>query len=154
MIDIAHVHPMLVHFPIVLYLLAIGLQFLVLLRNGDLAANACLANSAFVALLLAGASAVVAAFFGDKALDHAISLGFPSAPLETHATFGISTMAFMLIMSAVHIAARWSHWTFSGMRGYLMLIVGAVGVVLLMITAYHGGNLVYQIGVNVHSVTP
>jgi uncharacterized membrane protein len=28
------------------------------------------------------------------------------------------------------------------------------GVALLILTAYHGGNLVYRIGVNVKTVTP
>ncbi len=154
MFDIAHVHPMLVHFPIVLYLVAVGLQFLVLLRHGDLATNTCMANCAFAALLLAGLSAVVAALFGDIARDHAVTLGFASAPLERHAAFGISTMTYMLVLSAIHLAARWSHWMLGGARGYGMLAVAAVGIVLLIITAYHGGNLVYQIGVNVLPVTP
>jgi len=154
MIDIAHIHPMLVHFPIVLYLLAVALQFLVLVRHGDLAANACLANSALAALLLAATSAVAAAFFGDIALDHAVALGFPDAPLETHASFGISTMVFMLVLSALHLAARWAHLTLIGGRGWGLMVVAVVGIALLLITAYHGGNLVYDIGVNVRTVTP
>ncbi len=32
MIDIAHVHPMLVHFPIVLFLVAVAIDFWVLLK--------------------------------------------------------------------------------------------------------------------------
>ena len=34
MINIAHIHPMLVHFPIVLFLLAVAIDFLVLLKGG------------------------------------------------------------------------------------------------------------------------
>jgi len=154
MIDIAHIHPMLVHFPIVLYLLAVGLQLLVLLRRGDLAADTCLANTALGALLLAATAAAVAAYFGDIALDHAVALGFPPAPLEVHANLGISTMSFMLVLSAVHVAARWRHWLLGGGRGWLLWAVALIGVVLLIITAYHGGELVYSIGVNVKAVTP
>jgi uncharacterized membrane protein len=80
MVDVAPIHPMLVHFPIVLYLLAVGLQLLDLLRHGDLSTNHCLGP-----LLLAATTAAVAAFFGDIALDHAIERGFPAAPLESHA---------------------------------------------------------------------
>jgi uncharacterized membrane protein len=154
MIDIVHIHPMLVHFPIVLYLLAVGLQLLVLVRRGDLAADACLANSAFGALLLAAVAAGVTAFFGDIAFDHAVSLGFPKPPLDAHANLGISTMSFMIALAVIHLAARWRHWSFGGPRGWLSWGVALAGVVLLIVTAYHGGNLVYRLGVNVRGVVP
>lgn len=154
MIDIVHVHPMLVHFPIVLYLLAVGLQILILLRRGDLAANRCLPNTAFAALMLAALAASVAAFFGDIALDHAVALGFPSAPLEVHANLGITTTTFMIIMAAVHLSARWFRWRLGGLHGWLLTLGAVAGALLLIITVYHGGNLVYQIGVNVHGITP
>jgi uncharacterized membrane protein len=154
MVDIVHIHPMLVHFPIVLYLLAAALQLLVLLRQDDLSGNSCLANTAFASLLLAAAAAVVAAFFGDIALDHAVELGFPSAPLERHASLGITTMTLMLVLSTLHIAARWFHWRLSGARGWMVWGVAAVGAVLLVVTAYFGGELVYHIGVNIDTVTP
>ncbi len=154
MIDIAHIHPMLVHFPIVLYLLAVGLQLLVLLRRGDLADNTCLSNSALGALVLAAVAAAVTAFFGDIALDHAVALGFPRAPLETHADLGISTMSMMLVLAGFHLLARWRHWPLAGGRGWLAWLVALAGVALLIVTAYHGGDLVYRIGVNVQAVTP
>lgn len=154
MIDIAHIHPMLVHFPIVLFLAAVGLQWLVLLRRGDLAANSCIANTALASLLFAALAAVVAATFGDMALDHAVALGFPQGPLETHAALGISTMSFLLLLSAFHLLARWRHWALAGGRGWLLLGVALLGVVLLIVTAYHGGDLVYRLGVNVDAVRP
>jgi uncharacterized membrane protein len=154
MIDTAHVHPMLVHFPIVLFPLAVGLQLLVLLRGGDLAANACLANTALAMLVLGAVAAVAAAFFGDVALDQAVALGFAAAPLETHATLGISTMSAMIALSAVHLATRWFHGRLSGARGWLMLAVAVAGVGLLIVTAYFGGDLVYGLGVNVQAVKP
>jgi len=154
MINISHIHPMLVHFPIVLYLVAVALMTLVLLRHGDLAANSCLANFALAALIFAALTAAVAAFFGDIALDHAVSLGFDSAPMKSHAAFGISTMIFMFMLSAVQIVLRWVHKPLRGASGYIMLLVALLGAGLLIITAYHGGNLVYQIGVNVAPVKP
>lgn len=154
MIDIYHIHPMLIHFPIVLYLMAVGLQLLVLLRHDDLSANACLANTALGALLLAALAAVVAAIFGDIALDHAVEIGFAKAPLENHGDFGTTTMTFMLLLGAFHIAARRFHWQLAGGRGWLLWLVALLGMVLLLVTAYFGGNLVYEMGVNVKGVTP
>ena len=154
MINIAHIHPMLVHFPIVLFLSAVGLQGLVLLRRGDLTANGCIANTALAALLLAALAAVVTASFGDMALDHAVALGFPKSPMEIHADLGFSTMWFMLLLSAFHLLARWRRWSLAGGRGWLLLLVALAGVVLLIVTAYHGGELVYHYGVNVDAVKP
>lgn len=154
MIDIAHIHPMLVHFPIVLYLLAVGLQLLVLLRGGDLSANSCLSNSALASLLLAAMAAVTAAVFGDIALDHAVEIGFPQQPLQTHAALGMSTMTLMLTLSAIHLVARWFGWRLANQRGWLIWFAALAGVGLLIVTAYHGGDLVYRIGVNVKAVVP
>lgn len=154
MIDLIHVHPMLVHFPIVLFTMAVVMQLLVLLRHGDLAANTCLANTAFASLLLAALAAVVAAGFGHVALHHAVEIGFPEEPLETHEGLGTSTMTFMLMLSAVHLGIRYLHKPLSGGRGWLLWVVALLGMVLLTVTAYYGGNLVYQIGVNVKGVTP
>lgn len=153
MLDIAHIHPMLVHFPIVLYLLAAGLQLLVLLRHGDLAAGTCLANCALGALLLGAASAVVAAIFGDIALDQAMAAGFPAKPLATHQAFGISTTTLMLVLSSIYLIARWRHWRLAERNGWLLWVLALAGVALLIVTAYYGGNLVYVIGVNVKAVT-
>jgi len=152
MLDITHIHPMLVHFPIVLYPLALALQLLVLLRHGDLASNHCLANTALGALLLSALFATVAAVFGDIALDHAVAIGFPSAPLETHAALGISTMSFILVVSAFHLAARRFRWPLSSRRGWLLWAISMLGVVMIVVAAYYGGKLVYQIGVNVDAV--
>jgi uncharacterized membrane protein len=154
MVDVVHIHPMLVHFPIVLYLVAVGLQLLALFRRGDLNADTCLSNSAFAALLLAAAAAAVAAFFGDIALDHAVALGFPAAPMETHANLGIATMTLMLLLAGVHLLARWFHWPLANGRGWGLWSISVAGVALLLLTAYHGGDLVYHIGVNVNAVTP
>lgn len=154
MLDVTHIHPMLVHFPIVLYLLAIVLQLAVLLRHGNLSDNRCLANTALASLLLAAASAAVAVFFGDIALDHAAELGFPSDPMELHAALGITTMSLLLVFSAIHLAARWFRWPLATTRGWLVWGAGAAVAALLIATAYYGGELVYSIGVNVNAVTP
>lgn len=154
MINIAHIHPMIVHFPIVLFLLAVGLQFLVLVRGENLAANRCLSNVALSALLLGALAAVVAAIFGDMALDKAVQLGFPKTPLEIHEELGLSTMWYFLALSAVHLFARWRQWPLAGGKGWILFVIGLGGIVLLLITAYHGGELVYRYGVNVQPVKP
>jgi uncharacterized membrane protein len=154
MIDLYHIHPMLVHFPIVLFLLGAALELLVLNRGGDLAARQCLAQSALALIVLAALAAAVTAFFGDIAFDHAVGLGFPKAPLERHADSGYTTMWFIIVYAALYLLAWWRRFPLAGGRGWLWFIVSLAGIALVLVTAYFGGDLVYRIGVNVAPVTP
>jgi uncharacterized membrane protein len=152
MIDLAHIHPMVVHFPIVLLLVAVAIQCLVLMRGGDLSAHDCLSNLTLTTMALGALSAVVAAFFGDIALDKAVALGFPEGPLETHEAFGITTMSVFLAITAVQGVAWWRRISLAGRRGWILASIGAAGALLLIVTAFFGGHLVYEIGVNVRAV--
>jgi len=154
MIDLVHIHPMLVHFPIVLFLLGAALELLVMIRRGDLAARQCLTNSALALIVLAALAASVTAFFGDVALDHAVALGFPKAPLERHGDLGFTTMWFFIAYAALYLLAWWRRFPLAGGRGWLWFILSLAGVALVLVTAYFGGDLVYRIGVNVSPVTP
>lgn len=154
MIDLVHIHPMLVHFPIVLFLVAIAAQLLTLARGGDLTARTCLPSAALIALILAALAAVAAAVFGDIALDRAVELGFPKDPLETHQELGLTTTWLFVALAAVQGLAWWRKISAKAARGWTLALIGVVGCVLLLSTAYYGGNLVYKIGVNVDSVKP
>jgi uncharacterized membrane protein len=154
MIDLVHVHPMLVHFPIVLFLLGTALEFIALARRADLAGRSCLANGALALMVLAAVAASVTAFFGDVALDHAVKIGFPQAPLERHGDLGYTTMWFFILYAAFYLLAWWRRFPLGGGRGWLWFVASLVGVALVLVTAYFGGDLVYHIGVNVQPVTP
>jgi uncharacterized membrane protein len=154
MIDLVHIHPMLVHFPIVLFLVAVTVQLLTLVRGGDLIERACLPSIGFVALILAALAALVAAVFGDIAFDHAIELGFPQGSLETHQELGLTTTWLFVALAVVQGIARWRGLPLKTARGWTLALVGVVGCAVLLVTAYYGGNLVYKIGVNVDAVKP
>jgi uncharacterized membrane protein len=154
MISIALIHPMLVHFPIVLLITAVAMDVFLLLTNKDLANRSCLPLMALSALLLGTLSAGIAAFFGDIALDKAISLGFPSGPLETHETLAFITIAVFSLYCLLRLLALWRRYPLRGFSGWISALPGMVGIVLLISTAYHGGELVYHLGVNVAPVVP
>lgn len=154
MIKLEHIHPMLVHFPIVLLLLAVLIDFLVLTRNDDLAASNCLPSSGFYVLLLAAVAAIAAAVFGDIALDKAVELGFDKAALEEHEELGLATMWVMLGLAGWQLLARWRHMRLSGAIGWLFFAAALAGSGLLLAAAWHGGELVYGLGVNVSTVQP
>jgi len=154
MISIALIHPMLVHFPIVLLITAVAMDIIVLLIKKDLANRECLPLIALSALLLGTVSAGIAAIFGDIALEQAISLGFPSGPLETHEMFALITLVVFIVHSLLRLFAVWRRYPLRGFSGWISALPGMVGLVLLIATAYFGGELVYHFGVNVASVTP
>lgn len=154
MIDLAHIHPMLVHFPIVLFMLGAALELLVLARGGDLAARDCLSNAALASIVLAALAAIVTAIFGDMALEHAAELGFPMEPMERHEGAGFTTMWFFLAYAGLYLLAWWRGYALAGGRGWLWFLLSLVGVALVLVTGYFGGDLVYGLGVNVAPVTP
>jgi uncharacterized membrane protein len=154
MISIALIHPMLVHFPIVLLITAVAMDIIVLLIKKDLSDRQCLPLIASSALLLGTLAAGVAAIFGDMALDKAVSLGFPIGPLETHETLALITIAVFSLHSLLRLLAIWRRYPLQGSVGWISALPGMVGVVLLIATAYYGGELVYHLGVNVAPVVP
>lgn len=154
MIDVAHIHPMLVHFPIVLFILGVALEFVVMIRNGDLSPRDCPSRVALATLLLGTLAAIAAAIFGDMALDKAVALGFPKAPLEEHEALGLTTMWIFIGLCAVQLLALWRRVALPGWRGWTLTVLGLAGVGVLLVAAYHGGELVYALGVNVAPVKP
>jgi uncharacterized membrane protein len=154
MISIALVHPMLVHFPIVLLITACAMDIIVLAIKRDLTSRQCLSMIALSALLLGTLSAGFAAIFGDIALDRAISLGFPSGPLETHETLALITIAVFSVHCLLRLLALWRRVPLRGYIGWVAALPGLVGVFLLIFTAYYGGELVYHFGVNVAAALP
>jgi len=149
MIPITEIHPMLVHFPIVLWICAEAIAVVILLRGGDLGLAQPWPMVAFYCLLVGTAFAGLAAFFGDIASDHAVAAGFTAAPIELHETVAIITLIIFGLHTLLRWLAFWRGYVLSGKRGWLAEIPGLVGIVGLFATAYLGGELVYHLGVNV-----
>ena len=154
MISTALIHPMLVHFPIVLMIIALAMDLIVLLTKKDLTSRESLPLIALSALLLGTLSAGIAAIFGDIASDRALSLGFPIGPIETHEELALITIAVFCFHCLLRLFALWRGYHLRGYIGWISTLPGIVGVVLLIYTAYYGGELVYHFGVNVARVLP
>jgi uncharacterized membrane protein len=154
MIDSAHIHPMLVHFPIVLLPLGSLLYFVVAFRGDDLAARHGLSVLAFLCLAAGLLTALLAAGFGDVALEAAMDKGFDEAPLEKHEDLAGSTIAVFGLLVLVQAFALWRGYPLKARKAWLQAVIAVAGVALLLITAYHGGQLVYERGVNVAPVKP
>ena len=154
MVDITHIHPMLVHFPIVLLPLGALLYIVAALRGDDLGARRGLSLLAFLCLTAGTLTAMLAAAFGDVALDAAVDKGFDERPLEAHEDLAGPTIIVFGVLALVQALALWRAVVVRGARAWLLSLVAVAGVGLLLVTAYHGGQLVYELGVNVAPVRP
>jgi uncharacterized membrane protein len=152
MIPMTEIHPMLVHFPIVLWISAEAIAVVVLMRGGDMSARQQWSRTAFYSLLAGTALAALAAFFGDIALDRAIAAGYPAGPLELHETVAVITLSVFALHTALRVLAIRRRYPLAGVRGWLAELPGLAGIVGLLATAYLGGELVYHLGVNVAAV--
>lgn len=148
------IHPMIVHFPIVLLLSVPVIDAYALLRGGDLAARRCVPNVALTALLLGVAAAVVAIVFGEIAADHAAAVGFPTAPIDQHEGFATTTTAIFAVIAGLRLIARWRNFSLAAGRGWIFVAITAIAAALIIVTAYFGGHLVYDLGVNIAKVKP
>ncbi len=148
MLNIAHIHPMLVHFPLALLPLVIAAQLLVVFKGDGLFDRSCLSSTAMVLLALAAVAAIFAAVFGDLALDQALTTGVPLASLETHEELGQLTAVVLSTLAAIELwFYRKRHNGLALDWSFLLLGVGTL--ILLLSTAWFGGQLVYDLGVNV-----
>jgi uncharacterized membrane protein len=147
--EVQLIHPMLVHFPIVLFLLLAGMDLIATLRGVSVTAKTAFGNVSTAVAALSGAFALAAFYFGGIALSHAEAGGFSSPIAETHEGLG----EFTAIAFAVWAALRAAMWLIN--RPMPPLIKSAIplveiaGVFLVTATAYYGGQLVYDLGVNV-----
>lgn len=147
-IDIAQIHPMLVHFPLALMPVALAYQALTIKRRASLSTPGLLSNTNLSLLVLAAIGGSLAAIFGDIAFEAALKKGFSVAQLEGHEELGTATAVVLVGLAIVQSfffwrgkASRRLDWT---LFGFSVVTLG-----LLLTTAWFGGHLVYDLGVNV-----
>jgi uncharacterized membrane protein len=154
MFPVYQIHPMIVHFPIVLLLSVPLIDAFALVRGDDLGARRCVPNISLILLLLGVAAGIVAIIFGDIAADHAIAQGVSGAPIETHEGFATTTIALFAVLAVVRVVAWWRRVPLASARGWALCVVALVGAGLILTTAYFGGHLVYDLGVNIAKAKP
>ena len=154
MLDITHIHPMLVHFPIVLLMVSLILSTYLFFNQQNIAERHSVQIANAMALITGLVMAFVAAEFGDIALDAAVEKGFAVAPLEAHEELATATMILFSLLAAALIGALWKNIKLTGLKALVFVLVFYISTGVLLMTAYRGGNLVYQLGVNVEPVTP
>lgn len=149
MIPIQHIHPMLVHFPIVFFLTLAGFDIVAVWRGANVTGRTAAGTVSTGLALLAGLSAVAAWLFGDMALEYAEAAGFRSDVAELHEGLGTLTAAAFVVWALVRGFSWWRNWQASRGAESGVAVVELIGVALVVATAYFGGELVFGLGVNV-----
>jgi len=134
-------HPMLVHFPIALYLLGVLLILGFLWRRTD-----DYERFAYWAFSLAWIAVAVAALAG------LVDLGSlaPDDPRRAVINNHITTAVALLIINGlvVYFRFRWPD-VLTGPRRWVYLALVAAGVLALVLTGWQGGKLVFELRVGV-----
>ncbi|MDA0709328.1 MAG: DUF2231 domain-containing protein [bacterium] len=140
------VHPILVHFPIVLLLVGVVFDAIGILGN-----RPYFLRTGFLLFALGALAAIPAALSGDQAADTTQHIAGVAADLDWHNTLGTTTalLAVFLTLLRAHLTFR---RRFAGPVRALYL-AGAVGAALLVAASgYTGGRLVYDHGAGTHPV--
>ena len=144
------IHPMLVHFPIVLIVCLFVTDLVATGKRVSLAGRGPVANASTIAAVAAGVLALLTFAFGDMAYDIAMAAAnAPGEALEVHEEAGSVTAIAFAAWAAVRAALWWKRidlgragaWAITAIDG---LLVGAVAL-----TAWYGGELVYGHGIAV-----
>ena len=133
-----HIHPILVHFPIALFISALGIEILSwCLKSSNLHKTALYV---YIFATLSAPFSVLTGWMEWKKLNihHPI--------LDSHRNFGFALMYFS-ILGLVFVATCKDKKFFPPLFLCLLLIMA----VLVTITAYFGGTMVYEYGVGVQS---
>jgi uncharacterized membrane protein len=138
------IHPIVVHFPIAL--LCVSVAFDALASRWP---TGGLRESSLYTLLAGVMSAVLAVATGGMEEDLAERAGAPKAVLELHESLGTVTLVVFVALLGLRLAMQWG-WL-KEIRS-LTVGLGVIGIVILALTGYWGGELVYTYGIGAKTV--
>lgn len=137
--DFPNLHPLFVHFPIVLLLLAATAQIAVLFFKN----NPQLKWLSFTMAVLATIGAYIAFMTGPHISGEADDLAIPV--FETHRKLANITLYLSLSATIIRLVAL--KWYRRQWMEYLLVLLFTTSAVLVAATAHHGAQLVYVYGV-------
>jgi uncharacterized membrane protein len=149
MLPVQHIHPILVHFPIVFMITLAAFDLIATFRGALITGKTASGNASAGLAVLAGLAAIAAFYFGGLALDFAEAGGFHSDIAEIHEGLGEFTAIAFAIWAAVRGLLWYRDIRFSGPLAISVPAIEIAGAAMVIATAYFGGQLVFDLGVNV-----
>jgi len=139
-----NVHPLIIHFPIALWMVAVLFDLISLFLPKDWL------NNMVVTLYCLGAIGSLAAYLsGEQAMD------IVSVPMQgeltagTHSDWGHYTLYYFIAYAVVRLFLFWKEWDKKKMVAIALFLFGAIGMGMVAKTADLGGKLVYKYGVGI-----
>jgi uncharacterized membrane protein len=135
------IHPFIIHFVIAFYTISFLFDI-----TGRLTAKKEYESFGFLMLILSGISVILAVASGLLEENRVIITGEGASTFETHENLAliISAVIFIQVLWRIGVKNRFrtnSRWVY--------LISVAAGIILLYMTAFNGGKLVYRHGLGV-----
>ncbi len=150
-----NIHPIVVHFPIALFITGLVMDVIGHLFQKETAKKIGLV---LVVLGAVGAlAAMVTGNFAEEQVEDRLSRAGEHV-LDRHEDLGKLTAYLLLIVAAIRalIATGWlNRWRFVASAALaIYLIAGVIGLGTLTVTGYYGGELVYRYGAGVQLSQP
>ncbi|MEQ9221253.1 MAG: DUF2231 domain-containing protein [Cyclobacteriaceae bacterium] len=135
-------HPLIIHFPIALWLLATLFDLLSVIKPDN-----WLKKTVLSVYSLAALSALAAFLSGSQAIDE-VAIPFQGeVTAGKHSDWGHYTLYFFISYAIIRLIAFWKRWDKIKLVTILLLLLGFIGSGMVAKTADLGGKLVYKYGV-------
>ncbi|HRK52701.1 MAG TPA: hypothetical protein PK185_02235 [Cyclobacteriaceae bacterium] len=142
-----NVHPMLVHFPIAIFITAIVTDLSHLLLKKEWLRKTVTALFVFAALV-----ALVTYLSGKQAIDIVSVPMRAELTASNHSDWGLYTMLYFSAFAIVRGFLFWKEWDKKRMVAILLFCGGVAGAALIGKTADLGAKLVYKYGVGIQKL--
>ncbi len=139
-----NIHPMIIHFPIVLWLVAVLADLVWLFQT-----KSWLRNMTITLYVLGSIGALAAYLSGDQAMD------IVSVPMQgevtagNHSDWGHYTLYFFSAYAIIRLFLFSKQWDKKKWLAVVLFVLGALGMGMVAKTADLGGKLVYKYGVGI-----
>lgn len=142
-------HPLMVHFPIVLLIALAITDHVTLFAGGNLGERGCLPNLATLIAVFVGVTAVLVYVNGSVAYDIALEKGVSAALLKMHRDLGTALAAIAVLWAGLRCWIWVRGKPLSRMWNVLVASISLGLAIMVVVVALYGMGLVYAHGVNV-----
>lgn len=143
-----NIHPIVVHFPIALVVVAVLLDFIRLAKRDHAGLNLTVQ-----VLYGLGTLGLIFAFLSGRQATETVEVaGQAFTVLASHENWAQATMIFFIVFFGLRFAAFWYEFDMRTSISGAFVVLGLIGMSLVMITGDRGGELVFGHGVGVAAV--
>ncbi|MCW5900824.1 MAG: hypothetical protein KIT30_00010 [Cyclobacteriaceae bacterium] len=141
-----NIHPLLVHFPIVLFVIAVLADVSYFSLNKE-----WIRNAAVTLFTLSGLAALATYFSGKQAIDSLVVPFEAELTASSHSDWALYTLIYFGILAAIRSFLFWKNLDKKKVILSALIVLSLIGAGMLANTADKGAKLVYKYGVGTHT---